>query len=36
MDIPENLRIPMTVFGLLAALLAGCGLVFVVLLPLGH
>ena len=36
MKIPENLQIPLTVFGLLAVLLAGCGLIFLVLLPLGH
>jgi len=36
MNIPEHLRIPMIVFGLQAALLAGCALIFLVLLPQGH
>ena len=36
MNVPEHLRIPMIVFSLLAALLAGCALIFIVLLPLGH
>jgi NAD(P)H-hydrate repair Nnr-like enzyme with NAD(P)H-hydrate dehydratase domain len=35
MKIPEDLRIPAIVFALQAALLAGCGLVFV-LLAQGH
>lgn len=33
MRIPEELRIPAIVFTLQAALLAGCALVFLVLLP---
>jgi hypothetical protein len=36
MKIPEELRIPAIVFALQAALLAGCALIFLVLLPLGH
>jgi hypothetical protein len=36
MNVPEHLRIPMIVFALQAALLAGCGLIFLVLMPLGH
>ena len=36
MNVPEHLRIPLIVFGLQAALLAGIGLVFLVLLPLGQ
>lgn len=35
MKIPEHLRIPMVVFALQAALLAGCSLIFLVLLPNG-
>jgi hypothetical protein len=33
MKIPENIRIPVIVFTLEAALLIGCGLVFLVLRP---
>lgn len=33
MKIPEDLRIPAIVFGLQAALLAGCSLIFLVLRP---
>jgi len=36
MKIPEELRIPAIVFGLQAALLAGCGLIFIVMLTQGH
>jgi hypothetical protein len=35
MKIPEHLRIPLVVFSLEAALLAGCALIFFVLLPHG-
>ncbi len=35
MKIPEHLRIPVVVFGLQAVLLAGCSLIFLVLLPSG-
>jgi hypothetical protein len=35
MKIPEHLRIPLIVFSLQAALLAGCALIFLVLLPDG-
>ena len=35
MKIPEHLRIPIIVFSLQAALLAGCALIFLVLLPDG-
>ena len=33
MHIPEHIRIPVIVFSLQAALLAGCALIFLVLLP---
>jgi hypothetical protein len=33
MKIPEHLRIPVLVFSLQAVLLAGCAMVFLVLLP---
>jgi hypothetical protein len=33
MHIPEDIRIPITVFALQAALLAGAALVFLVLMP---
>jgi hypothetical protein len=33
MKIPDDLRIPLTVFALQASLLAGCALIFLVLLP---
>ena len=33
MHIPENIRIPVIVFGLQAALLAGAALVFLILVP---
>ena len=33
MKIPEELRIPALVFTLQAALLAGCALIFLVLIP---
>jgi len=33
MHIPKNIQIPVIVFGLLAALLAGTGLVFFILIP---
>lgn len=33
MRIPEDIRIPVIVFSLQAALLAGCSLVFLILLP---
>jgi hypothetical protein len=33
MHIPDHLRIPVIVFSLQAALLAGCALIFLVLLP---
>jgi hypothetical protein len=36
MKIPEELQIPAIVFGLQAALLAGCGLVFIVMLAQRH
>jgi hypothetical protein len=35
MKIPEHLNIPFIVFGLLAALLAGAALIFLVLRPPG-
>ena len=35
MKIPEHLRIPVLVFSLQAVLLAGCALIFLVLLPHG-
>lgn len=35
MKIPDHLRIPVVVFSLQAALLAGCALIFLVLLPNG-
>ena len=35
MKVPEHLRIPVVVFALQAALLAGCSLIFLVLLPPG-
>jgi hypothetical protein len=35
MKIPEHLRIPVLVFSLEAVLLAGCAMVFLVLLPHG-
>jgi len=36
MKIPEDLRIPAIVFALQAALLAGIGLIFFLMLPQGH
>lgn len=36
MKIPEELRIPAVVFALQAILLAGCGLIFLLLLPMGR
>ena len=33
MRIPEDIRVPVIVFSLQAALLAGCSLVFLMLLP---
>jgi hypothetical protein len=33
MKIPDNLRIPVIVFSLEAVLLAGCAMIFLVLLP---
>lgn len=33
MKIPEEIRIPAVVFTLQAALLIGCGLIFLVLIP---
>jgi hypothetical protein len=33
MHIPEEIRIPVIVFSLQAALLAGCALIFLVLVP---
>jgi hypothetical protein len=33
MRIPEHLRIPVVVFSMQAVLLAGCALIFLVLLP---
>ena len=36
MKIPEELRIPAIVFALQAALLAGCGLVFAVVMTMGR
>ena len=36
MKIPDELRIPAIVFGLQAALMAGIGLIFIVLLAQGH
>lgn len=36
MRIPEELRIPAIVFALQAALLAGCALVFVVVMRMGQ
>jgi hypothetical protein len=33
MHIPENVRIPVIVFSLQAVLLAGCAMIFLVLLP---
>jgi hypothetical protein len=33
MRIPEDLRIPFVVFALQAVLLAGCAMIFLVLLP---
>jgi hypothetical protein len=33
MKIPEHLRIPVIVFSLQAVLLAGCAMVFLVLIP---
>jgi hypothetical protein len=33
--IPPHLRIPLIVFGLQAVLLAGCAMIFLVLLPHG-
>lgn len=35
MHIPEHLQIPVIVFSLQAALLAGCAMVFLVLRPVG-
>jgi hypothetical protein len=35
MKIPEHLRIPVLVFSLEAVLLAGCAMIFLVLLPHG-
>jgi hypothetical protein len=33
MKVPEHLRIPVVVFSMQAVLLAGCALIFLVLLP---
>lgn len=35
MKIPDHLRVPAVVFALQAALLAGCSLIFLVLIPSG-
>jgi hypothetical protein len=35
MKIPDHLRIPLLVFSLQAVLLAGCAMIFLVLLPRG-
>ena len=36
MKVPEELRIPAIVFALQAALLAGCALIFVVVMTMGR